>query len=82
MKTMILAMAAALALGTGAAYAGDGEGTLANTAFTEIPGVIAQAPVASSRAVAQNGNAVMAYVTTEHHAAWTFPWNPNEGVGG
>lgn len=83
MKTIILATAAVLALGTGAAFAGDGEGgVVANTYFTEIPGVIAQAPVQASNAVAQaQSGSTATYVTSQHQEA-TFPWNPNEGVGG
>ncbi|HTI83612.1 MAG TPA: hypothetical protein VL614_24420 [Acetobacteraceae bacterium] len=48
MKTMLLAAAAVLSLGVGAAYAdsegGSGEdgGTIPNTYFTELPGVDAQ----------------------------------------
>lgn len=48
MKTMLLAAAAVLSLGVGAAYAeGDGGagedgGTVPNTFFTELPGVDAQ----------------------------------------
>jgi hypothetical protein len=45
MKTMLLAAAAVLTLGVGAAYAdGGGEegGTIPNTFFTELPGVDAQ----------------------------------------
>ena len=44
MKTMMLA-AAALTLSMGAAFADSEGGPEANTLFTEIPGVIAQAPV-------------------------------------
>ncbi len=49
MKTMILATAAVLALGIGSAFAGDGEGPAANTTFTQLPGVIAQAQVGRLR---------------------------------
>jgi hypothetical protein len=59
MKTMLLAAAAALSLGVSAAYADGGQGTLPNTYFTELPGVIAQAPVQNAPAVAtaRNGQA-------------------------
>ncbi len=81
MKTMILAAAAALSLGVGSAYAGDGEGPAANTQFTEIPGVVAQAQVPNAPAVAtaQNGRAVSTFVTQSNHGTWLFAPNPNQG---
>lgn len=84
MKTMLLAAAVALTFSAGAAYAGDGEGPIPNTQFTETPNVIAQAPVYNSnRAVAstQNGASTSLFAT-EQHPVSVFPWNPNEGVGG
>jgi hypothetical protein len=65
MKTMLLAAAAALSLGVGSAYAGDGDGPVANTQFTELPRVVAQAPVQNAPAVAtaRNGQAIGTYVT-------------------
>jgi hypothetical protein len=55
MKTMLLAAAAALSLGVGSAYADGGDGTIANTQFTELPGVVAQAQVPNAPTYAQNG---------------------------
>ena len=55
MKTMLLAAAAALSLGVGSAYADGGDGTIANTQFTELPGVVAQAQVPNAPVYAQNG---------------------------
>ncbi|HTI82533.1 MAG TPA: hypothetical protein VL614_18935 [Acetobacteraceae bacterium] len=84
MKTMILAAAVVLTFGAGAAYAGDGEGPIPNTAFTEAPNVIAQAPgYYSNRAYAatQNGGSTSLFVTQQHPVS-TFPSNPNEGGGG
>lgn len=86
MKTMLLAAAVALTFGAGAgvAYAGDGEGPIPNTQFTELPNVIAQAPIYNSnRAVAstQNGASTSLFVTQQRPVS-VFPWNPNEGVGG
>ena len=65
MKIMLLAAAAALSLGVGSAYAGDGDGPVANTQFTELPRVVAQAPVQNAPAVAtaRNGQAIGTYVT-------------------
>jgi hypothetical protein len=83
MKTMLLAAAAALSLGVSAAYADGGQGTLPNTYFTELPGVIAQAPVqnAPSVATARNGQAIGTYVTSSSHGTWLFPPNQNQGNG-
>ena len=44
MKTMLIAAVAATGLTSGVAYAGDGDVPAANTLFTQIPGVVAQAP--------------------------------------
>ncbi len=72
-KTMLLAATAALSLGIGSAYASEG-GQLANTFFTSLPGVIAQAPVQNVPAVAtaQNGQAARAYVTQSSHGTWLY----------
>src|SRR5579871_579299 len=55
MKTMLLAAAAALSLGVASAYADGGDGAIANTYFTELPGVVAQAQVPNAPTYAQNG---------------------------
>ena len=57
MKTLLLAAAAALSLGVGSAYADGGDGTIANTQFTELPGVVAQAQVPNAPVYAQNRQA-------------------------
>jgi hypothetical protein len=82
MKTMFLAAAAVLCLGVGSAYAGDG-GPVPNTFFTELPGVIAQAPVQNPPpvATAQNGQAIRTYVTNSNRGTWLFPANQDEGNG-
>lgn len=84
MKTMMLAAAAVLTLGMGAAFADGGDGPVANTQFTELPGVIAQATTNNASALAQTqaGNGTALFVTGSHPVAQPFPWNPNEGVGG
>jgi hypothetical protein len=65
MKIMLLAAAAALSFGVGSAYAGEGEGTHANTQFTEIPREVARAPMPNAPAVAtaQNRQATHVYAT-------------------
>jgi hypothetical protein len=85
MKIMLRAAIAAISIGTigsAYAYAGEGEGTAANTLFTEIPGVVAQAPVQNAPlvATAQNGQATHAYVTRSSRGTWLF--TPNQTGGG
>jgi hypothetical protein len=81
MKTMLLAAAAALSLGIGSAYADSEGGQFPITQFTEIPGVLAQAPAQNAPAVAtaQNGQVVRAYVTRSSQGTWLFP--PHQGGG-
>lgn len=84
MKIMIRAALLAMSIGSiGTAYAGDGQGPIPNTEFTQFPGVIAQAPGQSNRAIAgtQSGSGTSVFVTHQQNNS-TFPWNPNEGVGG
>jgi hypothetical protein len=90
MKTMLLAAAAVLSLGVGSAYADGGDTPAANTFFTELPGVVAQAQVPNAPAYAQNGQAqtqqaqngqgVHTYVTQSSHGTWLFAPNPNAGA--
>ena len=91
MKTMLLAAAAALSLGVGSAYADGGDGPAANTFFTELPGVVAQAQVPNAPVYAQrngqaqtqqaqNGQGVQAYVTQSSHGTWLFAPNGNQGA--
>jgi|HubBroStandDraft_6_1064221.scaffolds.fasta_scaffold553509_2 hypothetical protein len=73
MKTaVLLAASAMLCIGVGAAYADSGDdegGTVANTFFTELPGVVPTAPGAIPNDVAVNG-----YQTTSHAVnTWTAP---------
>ena len=79
MKTLMLAAAAALSLSAGVAYANEG-GAVANTQFTELPGVIAQAPVqnAPSVATAQNGQ-VHVYSTQSSRGTWLFASHEGNG---
>jgi hypothetical protein len=42
MKSMLLAAAVVFGIGLGTAYAGDGDGPLADTYFNELPGIVAQ----------------------------------------
>ena len=76
------ALAAASIASIGSAYADGGEGPAANTTFTEIPGVIAQAPAQNAPVVAtaQNGGAVPVYVTRSGDGTWLFGPNGNAGA--
>ena len=83
MKIMLRAAIAALSFASiGSAIASEGDGgTVANTFFTELPGVIARAPVqdAPPVATAQNGQAVHAYVANSSRGTWLFAPNQNGG---
>jgi hypothetical protein len=84
MKTIILATAAVLALGAGSAFAGEGEGTQPNSLFTELPGVLAQAPVQQQAPSAYahtppSGAPTSTFVTNSHSGTWLFPPDANAG---
>jgi hypothetical protein len=56
MKIVLRAAIAALSIASiGPALADGGDGTIANTQFTELPGVVAQAQVPNAPVYAQNG---------------------------
>lgn len=63
------------------AFASDG-GQAPNSFFTELPGVIAQAPVQNvpTLGTAQNGQAVGTYMTNSQSGTWLFPPNANQGA--
>jgi hypothetical protein len=78
MKTVLLAAAAALLLGVGSAQAGDGSGPIPNTEFTELPGVIAQAPVQDNDAYATNQKGANTFYATKQQPTVVFPWNSRD----
>jgi hypothetical protein len=93
MKTMLLAGATLLSLSAGVAYADGGDGPAANTFFTELPGVVAQADVPNAPTYAQNGQAQTqqaqsgqaahgygVYSTQSSRGTWLFPPNGNAGA--
>ena len=81
MKTLLLAATAGLSLvAATAAYADGGDGPVANTFFTQLPGVVAQADVPNAPAYAQNGQGVHAYVTQSKPGTWLFAPNANQGA--
>src|ERR1700759_1485255 len=91
MRIMLLAAAAGLSLAAStAAYADGGDGPAANTLFTELPGVVAQADVPNATAYAQNrqvqpeqaqnGQGVHVFAPQSSHGTWLFQANPNQGA--
>ena len=81
MKILLRAAIAAASISSiGSAYANEGA-IEANTRFTQLPGVIAQAPASQETAVAtvQHGLARI-YVTAANRGTYLFA--PNENGGG
>ena len=78
MKSMIFAAAAVLSLGLGSAFAEENGDAIANTQFTSIPGVLAQAVQNPTSAVAQNGQ-VRVYATQSARGTWLFQPAVNGG---
>jgi hypothetical protein len=90
MRIMLLAAAAGLSLAAStAAYADGGDGPAANSFFTELPGVVAQADVPNVQAYAQNrqvqpqqaqnGQASMS-TSAANQGTWLFAPNGNQGA--
>ena len=82
MKIMLRAALAAISIGSiSPAFAESEGGTVANSYFTSLPGVVAQAPEQNAPApsAGQNGQSVGAYVANSSHGTWLFP--PHEGNG-
>lgn len=82
MRTLFYAaIVAAAATGVSPAIAGEGEGTIANTHFTQLPGVMAQSPVQSvpSVALVRNSQGSATYVTQTSPGVWLIP--PYDGGG-
>jgi hypothetical protein len=81
MKTIILATATLLGLGAATAYANEG-GAEANTWFTELPGVIAQAqtqPAPTAIARNQSGAPTAAFITSSRNGGTWVGANHYEG---
>jgi hypothetical protein len=79
MKTMIVAAAATLSLGIGSAYADSSGGTIANTFFTQLPGVTPTLPPQNVPAAGMAQGGPHAYVTQSGRGTWLFP--PQDGGG-
>jgi hypothetical protein len=89
MRTMLLAAAAGLSLvASTAAYADGGDGPAANTLFTELPGVVAQADVPNAQPMPRVGRCSPAgaeragrvYTTQSSRGTCLFQANPNQGA--
>ena len=72
MRTMLIAAVAATGLTSGVAYAGDGDVPAANTLFTQIPGVVAQATAGNVPSIdtAQQTGPIK---TRSSHNPWLSP---------
>ena len=73
MRTLIYAAVVAAAVtGIGPAFAGEGEGAIENTQFTQFSGVIAQSSVLSvpSVAMVRTDHDAATYVTQTSPAVW------------
>ena len=84
MRTLLSAAIAALSVASiSPAIAGEGEGTIANTQFTELAGVVAQAPASASlMSVAQSRRTANDYATQSNHVVSLFPpYDGNDGGG-
>ena len=82
MRTQIYAaLVVAAVTSISPALAGDGEGAVANSQFTLIPDVVAQAPVqsASSVASAEHAQATGTFVTQTSLGTWLN--TPHDGGG-
>ena len=79
MKTMILATAAVLGLGVGAAFA-DSEEARSRSRFAGLPGVVAQSPVQNApRSRWRRTGRRCIHVTQSNHGTWLFA--PYQGNG-
>ena len=83
MKTLFLAGVMLFGLASTMARAEESEGgPEANTLFTEITGVVAQAPVQSAPAdaIARNGQSVHVYGTHSSYGTWLFEPQDDSGA--
>ena len=83
MRTMLLAAAAALSLGIGSAYAGDGEGPAGGYVYPGYipPGATAYPAMQGQFTPAQTGTAVHIFGTrAQGQGTWLF--SPNQTGGG
>ena len=80
MKTLFFAGVALFGLATTMAHAESEGGLVADTQFTAMRGILAEAPAqVAPVAMAQNGQAVKAYVTQSSLGVWLS--QPQDGGG-
>jgi hypothetical protein len=82
MKTTLRAAIMVLGIGSGVAYADNGDGCAATTLFTSIPGEQPSLTAAAPGRVATaslNGTVTRGYVTTSRRSTWVFPPAQNGG---
>ena len=82
MKTMLFAVGAMMSLSAfGVAYAGEGEGVGPNSQFTQVAGVVAQAPAQNVRPLAMAGTTASPqyFFTRSHRGTWLFPADETGG---
>jgi hypothetical protein len=75
-KTMLFAVGALMSLSAfGVAYAGEGEGVGPNSQFTQVAGVVAQAPGPNIHPVTMAGAATSPqyFFARSHRGTWLFP---------
>jgi hypothetical protein len=80
MKTMILAAATALTLSAGVALANESGGYGGPTQFTQLPGVLAQAPVQNQASAVAQGGQVHVYATQSKQTE-VSPFQPGYNNG-
>jgi hypothetical protein len=79
-STALLAAVASLGLSIAPAFADGGQGTVPNTYFTELPGVVAKPATGGAATVQQQaGPSIGTYATNHSTGTWLFPPNPNQG---
>ena len=82
MKAMLFAVGAVMSLSVfGVAYAGEGEGVGPNSQFTQVAGVVAQAPAQNVRPVAMAGTtgSPQYFFARSHRGTWLFPADQTGG---
>jgi len=82
MKTMLFVVGAMMHLTAfGVAYAGEGEPTAPNSRFTQVAGVVAEAPAQSVRPVAMRGcpPSRQYFFARSHRGTWLFPADETGG---
>ncbi len=82
MKTMLFAVGTVMSLSAfGVAYAGEGEAVGVNSQFTQVVGVVAQAPAQNARPVAVPGTAPSPqyFFARSRRGTWLFPANEMGG---